>query len=477
MAGTTAAVTVAAEGNGATCLLLEKGDNEYGGGNSQYSAGMISATNDYENALTYFKALRGENDTVSDEICEAHITALTEHADWLRSLGAGDDLVVSWETEDNDGYVPEYPELCPTQYFGRIRFNGEETGGFTHVQQFMVSKVKENSDTVTHLLGARALHLFQDSDTNEILGLTYEVDGKTVNAKANHGVIMCCGGFENNSEMLQNYHKSYGAHPLAGLCNEGDGITMCAEVKAHMWHMNGIAGFNNNFSTLDGSGFASNDGGAAIVHDLGIIVGTHGRRYYMEVGGYNNKKLTDDDLRVHVGHRHGDQNLGGMWMHQQLPPLSWYVFDQAAMDQGATKKLGDIDPVAEAWGYKDETIEGLASQMDVPAEELSKTIAHWNSLCEAGEDLAFYRPSDTLFPILQPPFYAMKMIPNFLNTNGGPERSAKGEILDLDRNPIPHLYGAGEFGSIWSDMYNGGGNLTECLAWGRISVRNCLGIA
>ena len=44
-------------------------------------------------------------------------------------------------------------------------------------------------------------------------------------------------------------------------------------------------------------------------------------------------------------------------------------------------------------------------------------------------------------------------------------------------DPIPNLYSAGEFGSVWCDMYNGGGNLGECCAFGRIAVRNVLGIA
>ena len=68
--------------------------------------------------------------------------------------------------------------------------------------------------------------------------------------------------------------------------------------------------------------------------------------------------------------------------------------------------------------------------------------------------------------------------PWFLNTDGGPERNEKGQILGCSGNPIPHLYGAGEFGSIWSDMHNGGGNLSECLAFGRArDAQGCLGIA
>ena len=58
------------------------------------------------------------------------------------------------------------------------------------------------------------------------------------------------------------------------------------------------------------------------------------------------------------------------------------------------------------------------------------------------------------------------------NTQGGPERNEKAEIIDLDGNPIPHLYSAGELGAIWSDAYNGGGNLGECTAFGRIAGAN-----
>ena len=86
----------------------------------------------------------------------------------------------------------------------------------------------------------------------------------------------------------------------------------------------------------------------------------------------------------------------------------------------------------------------------------------------------FHRPASTLTPIETAPFYAVKCEPEILNTDGGPRRSAKGEILDVDGNPIPNLYSAGEFGSIWSNYYQGGGNLGECCAFGRIAVRNIL---
>ena len=55
------------------------------------------------------------------------------------------------------------------------------------------------------------------------------------------------------------------------------------------------------------------------------------------------------------------------------------------------------------------------------------------------------------------------------NTQGGPRRNAKAEVVTPFGNPIPHLYSAGDCGAIWPDMYNGSGNLGETAVFGRIA--------
>lgn len=40
--------------------------------------------------------------------------------------------------------------------------------------------------------------------------------------------------------------------------------------------------------------------------------------------------------------------------------------------------------------------------------------------------------------------------------------------------PIEDLYSAGEFGSIWGNMYQGTGNIGECVVFGRIAARNAM---
>ena len=79
-----------------------------------------------------------------------------------------------------------------------------------------------------------------------------------------------------------------------------------------------------------------------------------------------------------------------------------------------------------------------------------------------------------LSPMAQGPFYAIELMPSMLNTQGGPRRNAKAQIVRPDNTPIPRLYSAGELGSIYSYMYQGTGNIGECFAFGRISARNAV---
>ncbi|WP_443730451.1 hypothetical protein [Slackia isoflavoniconvertens] len=41
-------------------------------------------------------------------------------------------------------------------------------------------------------------------------------------------------------------------------------------------------------------------------------------------------------------------------------------------------------------------------------------------------------------------------------------------------SPIKSLYSAGEFDSVWGNMYQGTGNIGECVVLGRIAARNAM---
>ena len=480
LAGMASAVCVAKEGNGATCLLLEKGDAETGSGNSIFAAGMVLCTKDVENFFLYLQELRGEMDNTPDDVLCAYADGIAENLDWLASLPLynEDEVTISdfYEVGSGSSCYPEYNELEHAYSISRIRWNTDNENGLTQVTSFMNAVKNTYSDVITHKTSAPVTALVQDPATKEILGCVYTENGASVYVKANKGVIMCCGGFEANAQMKADYLSAPWARRIAGRCNEGDGITMCARCGADMWHMNSCAGFWTSMSAID-----SDTCLMRTPKDQGITVGVNGRRFYMDWDtdvSLDWDTFTERDLRMHVGSRHGHMQFGGEWPHLPMPAVTWLIVGAAGYQSILENKMMNItwDPM-DGWGYSADTLEGLAETIGVPAEELVRSVEQWDECCTNGEDVYFHRPASTLNPIGDGPYYALYCPPTMLNTDGGPRRSAKGEILDLDGQPIPHLYSAGEFGSIWANMYQGAGNLGECLAFGRISARNCLGIA
>ena len=51
---------------------------------------------------------------------------------------------------------------------------------------------------------------------------------------------------------------------------------------------------------------------------------------------------------------------------------------------------------------------------------------------------------------IEGPFYGVEIALGMLNSQGGAKRNGQSQVLDLDGNPIPRLYSAGEFGSIYA---------------------------
>jgi predicted oxidoreductase len=108
----------------------------------------------------------------------------------------------------------------------------------------------------------------------------------------------------------------------------------------------------------------------------------------------------------------------------------------------------------------------------VDPKVLQATIDKYNGFCKNKVDADFGRPEKSLLALENGPFYAMQTYPATYNTQGGPRRNAKCQILNAFGNPIPRLYSGGEMGSFWGWMYNGGGNNAEALCTGQIAGRN-----
>lgn len=478
-AGLSSAITVATEGNGATCLLIEKGE-EGPEGCSAVSGGRCIWTTDADLFHTYMVGLYDGEPTTPDEVLRAFAEGATENLNWILSLGPNvDEMTIEEPGEPSPSQpncYPEYPELEGSLSVGSlrvgIRTDGGEVTGPRHIALFLREKVeKDFADAIDYRLGTPLTALVQDPETKEIVGIVAESKGKSIYVKANKGVIMCLGGFEANPEMMWNYFCQKSARCEAGIQgNTGDGHKICAKIGAAFWHMNSIAGFAMaTYDNEETSIIKTNQ-------QYGINVGTSGRRFFMDLGGLvaGPSYPVTGDLATDVNVRHGHMNNGGDWPHLSMANTSWFICDANGLAAGAYPK--NEDPVGDKVAYTADTLEDLATAIGIPADELVKTVNVWNGYCETGEDLSFYRPASYMInaSITTPPFFASICHPSFLNTDGGPVRNEKGQILDLEGEVIPRLYAAGEFGSIWTNMYQGACNIGEGMIFGRIAVRDML---
>jgi succinate dehydrogenase/fumarate reductase flavoprotein subunit len=486
-AGMATAITLATEGKGLKTLLLEKGSMPGGNGNTPFSSGMFIGTEEPDRFYDYLQNLVGEYTGTPLAIYKAFADGSAENISWLTSFGMVMDDLRTMEFPTQAEWQ-EYPNSDSFLIYG---FKPDNASGMIHTGVFLSKVVDDHADLIDRRTDSPLTSLIHDPNSKAVLGGVYESGGQSIYVKVNKAVVMCCGGFENDDVMKQDYLSLPRSHAAAGLCNTGDGHRICERLGASMWHMHSFAGLWTNGIKLDGSEMLPY---RALKKAQGIVVGVNGRRFYMEWEGttmIDNNWSAGSDMSLHYGCRHGHQNFGGDWKTLPLPDTSWFVFDANGLANSAylganaasntlftqnttTQNAEGTDPVADGYGYKADTIEDLAKQMQVPIEELTLTVKQWNDSCANGNDEFYHRPVTTLTPIDTPPYYAVKCIPELLNTDGGPRRDESAHILDTEGEAIPNLYSAGEFGSIWADKYQGGGNISECMIFGRIAARNII---
>jgi succinate dehydrogenase/fumarate reductase flavoprotein subunit len=298
---------------------------------------------------------------------------------------------------------------------------------------------------------------------------------ENIRIKARRGVVQTCGGFENNQEMIRNYLPGIPCCYTSGSpYNEGDGITMAMSVGADLWHMNNYAGpsmalkvpeIRTTFS-MQALHFSKKMPGGM------IVVGPDARRF------------CDEKYKT----RHGKVPVNGRWLPLSTPCPMFMICDHTLFSTGPlydkhpshgwTQIIERYDwsednsaELAKGWIRTADSIAGLAAVLGLDPTTLADTVSRWNRHCEAEHDADFGRAL-MLAPIVAKPFYAVELSPSMLNTQGGPRRNEQGQIVRPDGSPIPRLYRAGELGSIYSYLYQGTGNIGECLAFGRISGRN-----
>lgn len=455
-AGATAARFAADQG--AKVLLVDAAPLGHEGGNTRYAAQLLNSGEDYDQLLAYYKSLYAPKD-YDEDMLSTYVHGMTKLPEYLKNYLDVEPVSAKKDLHLINYTLPEYPEL-----------KGHETVDFTLVHKgifdaslwkVLRQKVLDRQEQIDIWLNSPAKHLIQDPDSKMILGAQIERNGEVLNIRAVNGVILTVGGFENNREMIQNFLGATHLTPLGTLYNQGDGVRMGEEVGAKLWHMNNYEALG----ILNGMVFTVPDG------ERGHYINPTYTKLFtgaIFLAGDDGSRYTKEDEQ----NRHGHVYEQGQWHVVRANEHPHLVFDAAQWD---ALKNDDQSPYTDWFDQviSAPTIAELAPKIDADPQILSQTVRQFNHAAAAGEDFQFGRDKDSLRAFSeQGPYYAVAVSHDVLNTQGGPQRNAKAEVLAADGTPIPHLYSAGELGGINANMYQAGGNLAECLIFGKIAGEN-----
>ena len=451
--------------NGAHVLVVDAAPFGREGGNTRYSAQHVVTGESLDKLTAYYQALGAPFSTPTKTL-NAYLSGMSKiPAYFEKYLGI---KAVSWKHDIKPGdavaikkTMAEYPELAgsDTIDFALVHKRDKDAALWKLLRQ----KVLERADNIDVWLDSRAQHLIQDPNTKVIQGVQIKRGERLLNIHANNGVVLAMGGFENNPELKQTYLHSDNLTPLGTLYNRGDGIKMAQEVDAKMWHMTNY----ESHGILPGITFKedANERGRQIEHwpllknGSIFVIADDGTRYFQE------------DAK----HRHGHVYTHGSWLIPMNNQHPYLIFDQTQYDafKQEESQAGQLPyPKFMTKLVSAPTIAQLAAKLGVPANNLQQTVTDFNHYTEVGRDFEFDRDPQTMPQLDDGPYYAIATTNDVLNTQGGPQRNENAQILNVNDEPIPHLFGAGELGGIVANCYQGGGNLAECLIFGKLAGEN-----
>ena len=492
--GAGANAAVAAFEQGAKVLLAEKAPEGAEGGNTAVSGQFVMATDDPDGLYDYLTTLMGKFQNWDPEAVRAYCEGCAENYNWMTGPMGGDPAIISptehpsagfeatnpdWKLADgSDGNLTdpykigrtdywyynwaEFPEIPSSKHCLCLTATGTRFDrGYYNLCQAAVQ-----ARDIDVWFASPGKKLITDAE-GAVIGVIINKEGTDHRIKVNGGVVLACGGFEHNQEMICSYLQMPYVHQQGGLYNDGDGIKMALGAGADLWHMSNSAGFTwtHKRPDLDTVSLFGGPNAAS-----GIFVGLGGDRFM------NESAQT----------RHGRIYIGGRWISTPMPLPAYLVqdADQLAAGNKLVSAFSDgyVDELATGEVLMGETLEDLAEAIrqseggtdapDFSTERFVAAVNAYNKRYDAGEDADYGRPFATMVPVKTGPFYATKIGPTYFNTQGGPRKNKFGQVINTEGMPIEGLFEAGEMGSIFCDMYNGSGNLGETMVYGRISGTN-----
>lgn len=426
-AGMSAALT--AKEQGKNVVVLEK--MAYLGGNTTKATGGMNA------AETHYQSEQDIEDSV-DQFVEDTMVGGKEinNIDLVRKMAEMSSSAIDWL----DSIGAPLPKVSFSGGATNARIHSPEDG--SGVGEYLVNAFSAQ-------LESAGIPVYLSTEATEIImkdGKACGVKAKsetinyTFNAKA---VILATGGFGANEDMYCEFRPDLkGTVTTNAPGATGDGITMAKAVGADFVDLEQI---QLHPTVEQATSMLITEG---VRGDGAILVNQSGKRF-------TNEMLTRDKVSAAELEQDGQ--------------YAYVIFDQNLREGlKATEKYIKNNIVVQA-----DTIEELASALEIDPATLAETLATWNQAVADQNDAEFGRDTGMEADLSVAPYYAIKIAPGIHHTMGGVKIDTEAQVIDTNGNAIPGLFAAGEVcGGIHGGNRIGGNAVTDIVVFGRVAGTN-----
>src|SRR5438477_3339781 len=464
---------LAAQEQGAKVVMLEAAPEDEAGGNSRFTAGSIRVVyNGVEDIRTLVPDLtQAEIETTDFGTYTAEqffddMARVTQHRadpDLVELLVTRSFETLDWMRRKGVRFIPIYGRQA-FKIEDKFKFWGgltvEAVGGGPGLVNMLTDSAKKRGIEIRYR--TRAVDLLCDG--NRVDGVRARHDGQMLELRGS-SVVLASGGFEANPEWRTRYlGPGWDLAKVRGSrYNTGDGIRMALDIGASpCGNWSGCHAVGWEMNAPEFGDLAVGDQFQKHSYPFAIMVNATGRRFVDEGA----------DFRNYTYAKYGRVIL------EQPNQFAWQIFDQKVKHlQRDEYRIRQITKVTAG------TIEELAKKLEgVNPEQFVKTIAEYNAAVRADipfnpnvkdgrrtEGLAIPK-SNWANTIDKPPFEGYAVTCGVTFTFGGLRIANDGQVMNLDYQPIPGLYAAGELvGGLFYFNYPGGTGLTAGSVFGKIA--------
>ncbi len=431
------AAAIEAADRGAKAVVLEKSLAPLG--NTVYAGGFVNA------ACTWVQ----KRDGIKDDLESFYKDMM------MVSKGRGDPELTRMYCRESAGAVQWLTDRChlswkkiPMQIapmLGRShQVAGKAGPGGSQMVENMLAEVEKAGVPV--MFGTKVIELTRD-DMLRCTGVKALTKDGPLTIRAKGGVIIATGGFHANKELVARYMGGDVAWmPLRGSATLTGANVLLTQPFFPM--------YVNMDQFHAGPIHPETRANPSQCVNFGICVDTKAVRYVDERNTY-----------VEVARQTAKKTAGNR---------AFIVMDSQVLDIPIVKTRLKRYQRAKAPIYKADTIEELAKLAGLPASVLRSTVDGYNKAVAAGKGASLRPVPNTMekpCPVTKPPFVALPFSGGMTATFGGPKISLKGEVLNMDRQPVPGLYAAGNaIGGLFYDDYLSGSQLCAAVIWGRVGA-------